>query len=120
MPAEIRAATQQFISPESFGLFESIIVLAMVVVLWLVGFDIIYALQDYELLEVLLFAAVPRRDVKPLAKKLLAEFKSLWALVNASACGIYGDGGASGYFAPHRTGLTRYNGESQEWLCVEG
>ncbi len=43
------------------------------------------ALQDYELLEVLLFAAVPRRDVKPLAKKLLAEFKSLWALVNASA-----------------------------------
>jgi DNA repair protein RadC len=42
------------------------------------------ALQDYELLEVLLFAAIPRRDVKPLAKKLLAEFKSLWALINAS------------------------------------
>jgi len=43
------------------------------------------ALQDYELLEVLLFAAVPRRDVKPLAKKLLTEFKSLWALINAPA-----------------------------------
>lgn len=43
------------------------------------------ALQDYELLEVLLFAAIPRRDVKPLAKKLLTEFKSLWALVNAPA-----------------------------------
>ena len=43
------------------------------------------ALQDYELLEVLLFAAVPRRDVKPLAKKLLTEFKGLWALVNATA-----------------------------------
>jgi len=41
------------------------------------------ALQDYELLEVLLFAAVPRRDVKPLAKALLAEFKDLWSLLNA-------------------------------------
>lgn len=41
------------------------------------------ALQDYELLELLLFAAIPRRDVKPLAKKLLGEFKNLWSLVNA-------------------------------------
>lgn len=41
------------------------------------------ALQDYELLEMLLFAAIPRRDVKPIAKKLLAEFKDLWSLVNA-------------------------------------
>ncbi len=41
------------------------------------------ALQDYELLEVLLFAAIPRRDVKPLAKLLLSEFKDLWCLVNA-------------------------------------
>ncbi|MDE2029454.1 MAG: DNA repair protein RadC [Alphaproteobacteria bacterium] len=41
------------------------------------------ALQDYELLEALLFAAIPRRDVKPLAKALLAEFKTLWTLVNA-------------------------------------
>jgi DNA repair protein RadC len=41
------------------------------------------ALQDYELLELLLFAAIPRRDVKPLAKKLLAEFKNLWSLLNA-------------------------------------
>jgi DNA repair protein RadC len=43
------------------------------------------ALQDYELLEVLLFAAIPRRDVKPLAKELLSEFKTLWTLVNAPA-----------------------------------
>jgi DNA repair protein RadC len=42
------------------------------------------ALQDYELVELLLFAAIPRRDVKPLAKQLLAEFKNLWSLVNAS------------------------------------
>ena len=41
------------------------------------------ALQDYELLETLLFAAIPRRDIKPLAKQLLHEFKSLWALINA-------------------------------------
>ncbi|MGE3624172.1 MAG: DNA repair protein RadC [Bdellovibrionales bacterium] len=41
------------------------------------------ALQDYELLELLLFAAIPRRDVKPLAKSLLEEFKDLWSLLNA-------------------------------------
>lgn len=32
------------------------------------------ALADYELLELLLFQAVPRRDTKPLAKALLARF----------------------------------------------
>jgi DNA repair protein RadC len=41
------------------------------------------AFQDYELLELLLFTAIPRRDVKPLAKKLLTEFKDLWSLLNA-------------------------------------
>jgi DNA repair protein RadC len=34
------------------------------------------ALPDYELLELVLFAALPRRDVKPLAKALLARFGS--------------------------------------------
>jgi DNA repair protein RadC len=33
-------------------------------------------LQDYELLELILFHAVPRRDTKPLAKALLARFGS--------------------------------------------
>src|ERR1041385_1119748 len=32
------------------------------------------ALPDYELLELVLFAAILRRDVKPLAKALLAQF----------------------------------------------
>lgn len=32
------------------------------------------ALADYEMLELALFAAIPRRDVKPLAKRLIAEF----------------------------------------------
>ena len=32
------------------------------------------ALADYELLEILLFAGIPRRDVKPLAKDLIKRF----------------------------------------------
>ena len=35
------------------------------------------SLADYELLELLLFRSIPRRDVKPLAKTLIAEFGSL-------------------------------------------
>ncbi|MGH1403033.1 MAG: RadC family protein [Alphaproteobacteria bacterium] len=42
------------------------------------------ALQDYELIEMLLFMAIPRRDVKPLAKTLLSSFGSLSELMNAS------------------------------------
>lgn len=42
------------------------------------------ALQDYELLELLLFMAIPRRDVKPLAKELLKTFGSLPELMAAS------------------------------------
>jgi DNA repair protein RadC len=34
------------------------------------------ALADYELLELVLFRAIPRRDIKPLAKALLARFGS--------------------------------------------
>ena len=34
------------------------------------------AMPDYELLELTLFAALPRRDVKPLAKALIAHFGS--------------------------------------------
>lgn len=41
------------------------------------------ALQDYELLEMLLFTAIPRRDVKPLAKTLLKTFGNLPALMAA-------------------------------------
>ncbi len=35
------------------------------------------ALDDYELLEKLLFAFIPRRDVKPIAKAMLSRFGSL-------------------------------------------
>jgi len=41
-------------------------------------------LQDYELLEMILFSAIPRRDVKPLAKQLLAEFGSISGILSAS------------------------------------
>ena len=40
--------------------------------------------QDYELLEMILFAAIPRRDVKPLAKDLLKEFGSIPGILSAS------------------------------------
>jgi DNA repair protein RadC len=41
------------------------------------------ALADYELLELVLFRALPRRDVKPLAKALLAQFGSFAEVVAA-------------------------------------
>jgi DNA repair protein RadC len=41
------------------------------------------ALSDYELLELLLFRALPRRDVKPLAKELLEKFGSFAEVVSA-------------------------------------
>lgn len=42
------------------------------------------ALADYELLELILFGAIPRRDVKPLAKELLQKFGGLGEVFNAS------------------------------------
>ncbi|MFI4974914.1 MAG: DNA repair protein RadC [Caulobacterales bacterium] len=42
------------------------------------------ALPDYELLELHLFRSVPRGDVKPLAKRLLARFGSLSGVLGAS------------------------------------
>jgi DNA repair protein RadC len=43
------------------------------------------ALPDYEVLELLLFRSIPRGDVKPLAKQLLARFGSLGAVLGADA-----------------------------------
>ena len=42
------------------------------------------ALPDYELLELVLTYAIPRRDVKPLAKELLARFHSFPGVLDAS------------------------------------
>jgi DNA repair protein RadC len=41
------------------------------------------ALSDYELLEMALFAALPRRDTKPLAKSLLKKFGSFAEVMHA-------------------------------------
>ena len=41
------------------------------------------ALPDYELLELVLFRALPRRDTKELAKRLIARFGSFAEVVNA-------------------------------------
>jgi DNA repair protein RadC len=41
------------------------------------------ALPDYELLELVLFSAIPRRDTKPLAKRLLERFGSFAEVINA-------------------------------------
>jgi DNA repair protein RadC len=41
------------------------------------------AVTEYELLELILFRAIPRRDVKPLAKALIAEFGSFAEVISA-------------------------------------
>jgi DNA repair protein RadC len=43
------------------------------------------ALPDYELLELYLFRSIPLKDVKPLAKDLLARFGGLAGVLGASA-----------------------------------
>ncbi len=42
------------------------------------------ALPDYELLELILFHAIPVADTKPIAKQLLAEFGTFAEVINAS------------------------------------
>lgn len=41
------------------------------------------ALADYEVLELILFRALPRRDTKPLAKELLSKFGSFAEVIHA-------------------------------------
>ena len=53
------------------------------------------AIEDYELLELLLFRSVPRRDTKPIAKDLLNEFDTLAGVLGASVselCKVKGIG----------------------------
>ena len=42
------------------------------------------ALPDYEVLELFLFRSIPKKDVKPLAKLLLARFGALGAVLGAT------------------------------------
>lgn len=60
------------------------------------------SLPDYELLELMLFSVIPRRDVKLLAKELLAEFGGdLTALFSASRERIAKISGAGEAVADH-------------------
>lgn len=53
------------------------------------------SLPDYELLELILFNAVPQRDTKPLAKELIDRFGSLAAVVNAEPARLLEQKGVS-------------------------
>lgn len=53
------------------------------------------ALADYELLELLLFMAIPRRDVKPLAKDLIARFGNFAGVINAEIADLEKTDGVS-------------------------
>lgn len=46
------------------------------------------SLAAYEVLEVILMQAIPRKDVKPIAKKLIAHFGSLSDVLNASVADL--------------------------------
>ena len=50
------------------------------------------SLADYEILEMLLFLGIPRRDTKPLAKALINRFGSLSAVLSAPAAALRGEG----------------------------
>lgn len=53
------------------------------------------AMPDYELLELFLMQVIPRKDVKPIAKRLLAEFGDLFSVVSAPLsrlCAVEGVG----------------------------
>ncbi len=50
-------------------------------------------LADYELLELVLFRAIPRRDVKPLAKALLSEFGDFANVISAPRARLKSVGG---------------------------
>ncbi len=50
-------------------------------------------MPDYELLELVLFRAIPRRDVKPLAKDLLKHFGSFGGVVGAPIDRLAAHGG---------------------------
>ncbi len=51
------------------------------------------ALSDYELMEMVLFRAIARRDVKPLAKALIAKFGSFAEVVHAPVARLREIGG---------------------------
>jgi DNA repair protein RadC len=78
-----------------------------------------HALADYELLELILFRSIPRRDVKPLAKALIAEFGSLAEVIAApisrlDAVRNLGTGAATDLKLIHATAQALTSGQVSE------
>ncbi len=76
------------------------------------------ALLDHELIEYVLMLAIPRRDTKPMAKLLLAEFGGIGGLLSADAesivkTGIVGEGSAAALKAVQATVLRLLRAEVQ-------
>lgn len=77
------------------------------------------ALLDHELVEYLLGLAIPRRDTKPLARKLLREFGGFGALVTADAetiarIGGIGEGAVAALKSAHAAALRLLKEEVKE------
>ena len=67
------------------------------------------ALDDYEVLEVLLMAFIPRRDVKPIAKALQARFGSLSGILAAPAADLVKVEGVGETVAAYLKAITELN-----------
>ena len=67
------------------------------------------ALDDYEVLEVLLMAFIPRRDVKPIAKALQAKFGNLSAILAAPASDLVQVDGVGETVAAYLKAITELN-----------
>lgn len=68
------------------------------------------SMPDYELLELILFSAIPRRDTKPLAKRMIERFGSLASVLAADRADIIqvagaGPGVAGLIKAVHQAGI---------------
>jgi DNA repair protein RadC len=77
------------------------------------------ALQDYEILEVLLFATTLRGDTKPLAKSLIERFGSLGAVMSAPVDALrqtkgIGDAGAAQIAVVREAALRLLRAEAKE------
>lgn len=82
------------------------------------------ATPDYELLELLLFYALPRIDTKPLAKALLARYGSLAAVLAAPADELrriegIGDGAAALLKAVRTAGVALARSDMQTRLVLD-
>ena len=77
------------------------------------------AVSDYELLELVLFRALPQRDIKPLAKELIVKFGSFAEVVAAPTARLaevkgMGDAAITGLKVVHAAASRRARGQVQK------